>query len=384
VVSRLPIIEDGKPVGAVGKAIFRNLDDLREAIRRMDALEGQLAFYRDELQRVNGTRYTLDSIVTQNEAMVRLKALALQAARGMATILLRGESGTGKELFAHAIHNASPRRGRPFVKVNCAAIPEHLLESEFFGYAGGAFTDARKGGKPGKFELAAGGTIFLDEVGDMAPSLQSKLLRVLQEREFERIGGTATIHADVRVIAATNHDLEAMVEAGDFRRDLYYRLNVVSLTIPPLRERREDILPLAHEFIRKFNEVMGQKVTGLTPEAAAILREHDWPGNVRELENVIERAMSLGARDSIGVEHLPAHLEARLETGAASPRTRELLGYRDAVARAESQAISEALLKAGGNKTKAARLLGISRSHLYEKIAEHGLAGTGPTGPGGG
>ncbi|MHB8926979.1 MAG: sigma 54-interacting transcriptional regulator [Bacillota bacterium] len=382
VVSRLPIIEDGRPVGAVGKAIFKNLDHLREAIRRMDTLEGQLAFYRDELERVNGTRYTLDSIITQNEGMVRLKDLAQQAARGTATILLRGESGTGKELFAHAIHNASPRRGRPFVKVNCAAVPEHLLESEFFGYAGGAFTDARKGGKPGKFELAAGGTIFLDEVGDMTPSLQAKLLRVLQEREFERVGGTTTVHADVRVIAATNHDLEAMVESGDFRRDLYYRLNVVGLTIPPLRERREDILPLTHQFITKFNEVMGQRVAGVTPEAAAILREHDWPGNVRELENVVERAMSLGTRDVIGTEHLPAHLTAGLDAGAASPRTRELLGYRDAVARAESRAIADALSQAGGNKARAARLLGISRSHLYEKIAEYGLGGADPRAPG--
>ncbi|MHB0884268.1 MAG: sigma 54-interacting transcriptional regulator [Bacillota bacterium] len=380
IVSRLPITKDGRTVGAVGKAIFKNLDDLREAVRRMDTLEGQVAYYRDQLEQVNGTRYTLDSIVTQNQAMVGLKAVAQQTARSNATILLRGESGTGKELFAHAIHNASPRQGRPFVKVNCAAVPENLLESEFFGYAGGAFTDARKNGKPGKFELADGGTIFLDEVGDMTQSLQAKLLRVLQEREFERVGGTTTVRVDVRVIAATNHNLEAMVESGDFRRDLYYRLNVVGLVIPPLRDRREDILPLIHHCIGKYNELMELKVVGATPEVAAVLREYDWPGNVRELENVVERAMSLGAGETIGLEHLPGHLTAKVG-GATSARTRELLGYRDAVAQAESQAIAEALKRAGGNRARAARLLGISRSHLYEKMGEYGLSGDRPTNP---
>lgn len=390
IVSRLPIIEDGRVVGAVGKVMFRGLAELKEMARRLENLENQLDFYREQLTRVSGARYTLDNIISSNHLMQRLKVVARQAARSTSTVLLLGESGTGKELFAHAIHYASPRRSMPFVKVNCAAVPENLLESEFFGYADGAFTGAKKGGKPGKFELADGGTIFLDEVGDMAPALQAKLLRVLQDRELERVGGTETIRVDVRIIAASNKDLARMVADGLFREDLYYRLNVVTMVIPPLRERKEDILPLVHHLIEKYNHSLGVRVKGIAPDALAALQEYGWPGNVRELENVIERAMNLDVGDLIGVEHLPGQIAAAADAAGESaaepagdstgepgrpPARRAGRGtalkqatFRQAVADAERQAIASALAASGGNKARAARMLGMSRSQFYEKL----------------
>lgn len=372
IVSRLPLVEDGRVVGAVGKVIFRGLGELKEIARRLETLENQLAYYKEELNRVSGARYTIESIVSSNVSMTRLKKEAQLAARGNATVLILGESGTGKELFAHAIHNASARRLHPFIKVNCAAIPENLLESEFFGYVEGAFTGARKGGKPGKFEMANGGTIFLDEIGDMAPALQAKLLRVLQEREIERVGGTGPIRVDVRIIAASNKDLGLMVQRGEFREDLYYRLNVICLSIPPLRERQEDVLPLAHHLIQKYNLEIGTRVKGISPEALTILQEYQWPGNVRELENVIERAMNLDIADMIRPEHFPPHLVGKSGLKPFRQAVAET-SYREAVAEAEKKAILTALQKAGGNKTRAAKILGLSRSRFYEKLNQVGL-----------
>lgn len=369
IVSRLPIVKEGRVVGAVGKIMFRGLVELREVARRLGALETQVAYYKEELSKVGGTRYTLGSIITSNPRVEALKREAAQAARSQSTVLLLGASGTGKELFAHSIHAASQRRTGPFLKVNCAAVPENLLESEFFGYMEGAFTGARKGGKPGKFELADGGTIFLDEIGDMSTHLQAKLLRVLQDREFERVGATQTVRVDVRVIAASNRDLKGMVATGKFREDLYYRLNVVCLEIPPLRERKEDILPLAHFLLGRFNKVMGTKVGGVSPEALAVLQAYDWPGNVRELENVIERAMNLDVADLIRPEHLPGYLVSRGRGAKGS----DVIPYRESVGRAECQAILDALAQTGGNKAKAARLLGLSRSRLYEKLKVYDL-----------
>ncbi|SHF54690.1 PAS domain S-box-containing protein [Desulfofundulus australicus DSM 11792] len=370
VVSRLPIVENGRVVGAVGKMMFRNLGEIRELARRLDQLENEVNYYRNELNRPGGIQYTFDSIVTVSPAMLQLKKDALRAARSLSTILIRGGSGTGKELFAQAIHAASPRRNGPFIKVNCAAIPEHLLESEFFGYAPGAFTGARKGGKPGRFELAHGGTIFLDEIGDMSPGLQAKLLRVLQDREFDRVGGTEPVRVDVRVVAATNRNLEEMVACGDFREDLYYRLNVIVLTIPPLRERPEDILPLVHYFLRKYNAVLHTGVTDIEPAALEILKSYHWPGNVRELENVVERAINFASRSVIRVRDLPPHLFR----GLGKPGAQKAGGtYRRRLGEAEREVIISALNSTGGNKTRAAQLLGISRSRLYEKLKKMGL-----------
>lgn len=370
VVSRLPVVENGRVVGAVGKMMFRNLGEIRELARRLDQLENEVNYYRTELHRTGGIQYTFDSIVTISPVMLQLKRDALQAARSHSTILIRGESGTGKELFAQAIHAASPRRNGPFIKVNCAAIPEHLLESEFFGYAPGAFTGARKGGKPGRFELAHGGTIFLDEIGDMSPGLQAKLLRVLQDREFDRVGGTRPVRVDVRVVAATNRNLEEMVASGEFREDLYYRLNVIVITIPPLRERPEDILPLVHCFLRKYNAVYHTGVTDIEPEALEVLKAYHWPGNVRELENVVERAVNFASGNVIKVRDLPHYLHSC----STAPGGRKGGGtYRKRLDEAEREVIMSALNSAGGNKTRAARLLGISRSRLYEKLKKMGL-----------
>ncbi|MCL4515018.1 MAG: sigma 54-interacting transcriptional regulator [Firmicutes bacterium] len=383
IISRLPIIKEGHVVGAVGKIVFQGLQELKEQARRLSALERQVAYYKEELHRTNGARYTFDSIVSSGAAMANLKKVAQQVARGNSSILIQGESGTGKELLAHAIHNAGPRRSGPFIKANCAAIPENLLESEFFGYADGAFTGAKKGGKPGKFELADGGTLFLDEVGDMSPALQAKLLRVLQDREFERVGGTQTIRTDVRIIAASNQDLLRMVAEGRFREDLYYRLNVISLYIPPLRERKEDILSLVHFFIQKYNKVFKTAVKGIEPDALQMLQAHDWPGNIRELENVIERAMNLDVREMIRAEHLPGEIPGAGDAGSAggdggatgfgaSEHRPGWHTYRETVARVEYEMIAAALKEAGGNKTLAARQLGMSRSRFYEKLKQLG------------
>lgn len=368
VVSCFPIMRDGRVVGAVEKVLFRNLEELRRLARRLDLLEGKVAYYKGELERAGGARYSLDDIVCVSPVMVRLKREIERIAQSDSTVLILGESGTGKELVAHAVHRASPRRYGPFVKVNCAAVPEELLESEFFGYAEGAFTGARRGGKPGKFEVASGGTIFLDEVGDMSPALQAKILNALQDREVVRVGGTTPIPVDVRVVAASNRDLKAMVREGRFREDLYYRLNVVCLYVPPLRERPEDILPLARHFLGRYGSLAGLDVRDISPAAAEALLRYPWPGNVRELENAMERAVNLELGDTLEVWHLPDAVAAGAAPGEPAPGR-----IRETVREAECQAISRALEKAGGNKTRAARLLGMSRSRLYEKMKRYGI-----------
>ncbi|MGB9803101.1 sigma 54-interacting transcriptional regulator [Desulfofundulus sp.] len=372
-VSNLPIVKNGRVTGAVGKILFRKLEEVRELARRLDAVENKLTYYREQLHKVGGVRYTFDSIVSVSAVMESLKKEALRAARGCSTILIQGESGTGKELLAQAIHAASSRRDRPFIKVNCAAIPDSLLESEFFGYAPGAFTGAQKGGKPGKFEMADGGTIFLDEIGDMSPALQAKLLRVLQDREFERVGGTRTIRVDVRIIAATNRNLAEMVTEGKFREDLYYRLNVIPLFIPPLRSRREDILPLVYHFLQKYNALFGTRVERVSPEALLMLQSYPWPGNVRELENVCERGVNFATGKTMGVPDLPAYIRnysGRLSGGDAG---KDAPFYRQKLREAEKDILAAALEVAGGSKTRAACILGISRSRLYAKLKKTGL-----------
>jgi len=278
------------------------------------------------------------------------------------TVLIRGESGTGKELVARAIHRNSPRATQPFMAINCVTLTETLLESDLFGHEKGAFTGAI-GQKRGKFELADHGTVFLDEVGEMPLTCQAKVLRVLQEREIERVGGSRQIHCDVRLIAATNRDLEAAIQRGTFRKDLYYRLNVVSLTMPPLRDRREDIPPLANYFVAKHGKQVRREVTGISREALACLQAHDWPGNVRDLENAIERAVVLGSTDLILVEDL---LENLLE---AFPDGEGLIGgYHEAVRKEKMRVILAALEKAGGRFTEGAKLLGIHPNYLHRLV----------------
>jgi PAS domain S-box-containing protein len=372
IVSRTPIINDkGQPVGAVKKIIFQGLREMKDLVRRLEILEGQVEHYKEELHKVKGGTYVMDNIYSQNDKLIELKNIAQRAARGSSTILIMGESGTGKELFAHAIHNASPRRNEPFIKINCAAIPENLLESEFFGYDYGAFSGARKGGKPGKFELADKGTIFLDEIGDMPLNMQAKLLRVLQDKEFERVGSTESKKVDVRIITASNKDLQSLVKEGKFRDDLFYRVNVITLDIPPLRERKDDIASLAKLFITKYSNILGVPEKDISPQAIKVLTDYPWPGNIRELENVIERIMNLHVGDVIDCEHLPSNLFEVTDINVQSLNFSE--DYRTKLLRQEKKILEAALKKNKGNKTKAAKMLGISRSRFYEKLKVTGL-----------
>jgi PAS domain S-box-containing protein len=369
VVTRMPIIKDGEIVGAVGKVLFRDVKDLKSLVRKFNNLQSELEYYKEELRKVQGGKHTFESIIGESEKIAWLKAIGAKAAKGSSTVLILGESGTGKELFAHAIHTNSPRRNEPFIKVNCAAVPENLLESELFGYDDGAFTGARKGGKPGKFELANGGTIFLDEIGDMTLSMQAKLLRVLQEREIERVGSTKTLKIDVRVVAATNRDLELMIGEGDFRQDLYYRLNIISLHIPPLRERREDIPQLCISLLQKINNRTPHDVEGVSLEAMNYLLGYDWPGNVRELENVLERAVNFMDDEMfILPEHLPPVIKKQYRHRESTDSVKDLAGIRFD---AEKQAIVKAIEAAGGNKSQAAKILGIHRSGFYQKLRKY-------------
>jgi len=394
VVSNLPIIREGQVMGAVGKISFRRVEELRDLAERLEAMDNRLAHFQEELKkaRFRERPYQFEDIVTLNPRMQEVIGEARQSARSHSTVLISGESGVGKELMAQAIHQASPRRNASFIKVNCAAIPENLLESEFFGYVQGAFTGAQLGGKQGRLDMAHGGTLFLDEIGDMPLSMQGKLLRVLQDQTFERVGGTSTIKVDIRFIAVTNQNLEQKVREGRFREDLYYRLNVIPVHIPPLRERPEDILPLVNTFLRKYNDIFGMQVTDITPEALAAFRAYSWPGNIRELENVVERAMNFTNENLIGTEHLPHHLykmvssPRQIDTGNPAGKEgfeeetfrlqavdQSVPAYRWKREESERETIIKAIREAGGNKSKAARYLGISRSWLYEKIRRFGI-----------
>ena len=370
IVNRIPLKDDDRVVGAYGRVVFKTVDQLRELAGKMNLLESKVKYYEEELTHLRGARYTFASIVGSGPAIAAVKAEAERASRTDSTVLLRGETGTGKELFAHAIHAAGPRRAGPFIKLNCAAVPAELLESELFGYEEGAFTGARRGGKPGKFELAAGGTLFLDEIGDMPLPMQAKLLRVLQEREVDRLGGTATRRLDLRLIAATSRNLEELVGQGKFRPDLYYRVHVIPIRVPPLRERPEDLRLTAEAFLAGLAADTGEPKKRLSVELLEILRVHSWPGNVRELQNVLERAVAMSRGEALLPEHIPAHL-VRDAQGAGKEVTPGSLA--SARAEAERAAILTALSAAGGNKTKAAALLRIHRVKLYEKLKRHGI-----------
>jgi len=307
-------------------------------------------------------------MVGSSPAMKSLADAIGRVARGNTTVLILGESGTGKELVARAIHRNSPRAARPFVAINCAAVTDTLLESEFFGHEKGAFTGAYTQRK-GKLETADGGTVFLDEAGELAPALQAKLLRVLQEREFERVGGSRPIRVDIRVIAATNRELEQDVRSGRFREDLYYRLNVVPLRVPPLRQRREDVPALANFFVRKFSEQVGRNVTGLSREARALLAAYEWPGNVRELQNVIERAVVMGSSEVV----TPDDLADLLPDTPATESGESEGGFHEAVRQARRQLIAAALEQASGNVTEAAHALKLHPNYLHRLITNLGL-----------
>ena len=368
IASRIPIIQDGKIVGALGKVVFKDVNELYALTKKVDSLRSELDYYKKTMLKKNCT--PSDLLRGKNSNMLSLVHTALRVAKSGSTVLLRGESGTGKELFAQLLHAESTRAQGPFIKVNCAAVPDNLLESELFGYEDGAFTGARKGGKLGKFELADGGTLFLDEIGDMEMPMQAKLLRVIQEREIERLGGTKSRKVDVRLVTATNRDLEAMIVEKQFREDLYYRLNVVTLSIPPLRERMDDLASLVETFIEKYNLLFAQSVSGVSTEVYNILMKHHWPGNIRELENVIERAFNMLEGTEIQLKHLPNYLQmlAGQEIRSFSGGTLETI-----LNRVEKEAIIYALKSNNGNKVQAAKSLGLSRAGLYKKIIKHNL-----------
>ena len=301
------------------------------------------------------------SMVGQSPVMRRVHEFIAKSAPTDSTVLICGESGTGKELVARAIHRNSPRAHKPFLAINCAALTETLLESELFGHEKGAFTGA-VAQKKGKLEEADGGSVFLDEIGELAPTLQAKLLRVLQEREFDRVGGTLPVKTDIRLIAATNRDLAEMVQRQAFRQDLYYRLNVISLTMPPLRERREDIPPLAGYFVQKHAKRVKRLITGISEPALAFLRSYDWPGNVRELENAIERAIVLGSSEKILPENLPECVTDANAGASASPPG---AGFQDLLRESKKRLILKALEQAGGKYTEAAKVLGMHPNNLH-------------------
>jgi DNA-binding NtrC family response regulator len=320
------------------------------------------------LREALGQRYSYKNVIARSAKMQEVLSTVERVAPTNSTVLLGGESGVGKDLIARAIHEHSRRAAGPFVKINCTAIPENLLESELFGYEKGAFTGA-SGSKPGKFELADKGTIFLDEIGDVPGAIQVKLLRVLQEREFERLGGTKTLKVDVRLVAATNRNLRAALEQGTFREDLYYRLNVVPIDIPPLRERKEDIPELVNYFIARLGGE--KKVTGITAEAMRLLMSFHWPGNVRELENIVERAVALARVPVLDVGDI------HLDTGRAAPAGNSFLPEGATLEQWEDEMIREALRRANGNKSQAARMLGLSRNALRYRLSKIGVADEG-------
>jgi PAS domain S-box-containing protein len=369
VVQRVPILKDGNVIAVFGQVMFKDVRDVGKLARELSLLESKVKLYEEELLSLRSTRYTFDSILGRSDAIKNLKREALKAAANHFPVLITGESGTGKELFAQAIHHASARRMHPFVRINCAAIPRDLLESELFGYEKGAFTGAKAEGKPGKFELAHAGTIFLDEIGDLPAEMQPKLLRAIEDKEFERVGGNKIVRSDFRVIAATNQHLEEMLAAGRFRKDLFYRLNVISLRIPPLRERPADILTITEHFLEQTAREANLGGLSIDPEAERALRAHAWPGNARELINVLERSVSALEGKTIRVTDLPFYVPR----GHRGPSPRPQTPLREVQFRSEREAIWSALKEANFHKARAARMLGIHRTLLYKKMKKLSL-----------
>ena len=366
ICNRYPLIRDGVVIGAMSYQVFEGVEKLFDSIRE---LQDQLGYYKEKMKKYAGVRYSLVDTIGSSPGAIEIRTAVLQAANSNATVLIQGETGTGKELVAHALHQESQRSSYSFVKLNCAAIPQELIESELFGYEEGAFTGALKGGKKGKFELADKGTLFLDEISQLSMAAQAKLLRVLQEKEVERIGGRGPIPVNVRIIAATNDNLEELLKLGTFRTDLYYRLNVIPIRVPPLRERKSDIPLLIQNFVEKYGEQAGLGLVSINPDAMDLLMEYDWPGNIRELEHAIERAINLchfNVLELVHFEWLAPKVQKKKKIIAGK-------SIQDARAASEKEVILNALQATQGNKKKAAELLGIARPLLYQKMSRLGI-----------
>ncbi|MGE5705033.1 MAG: sigma-54 interaction domain-containing protein [Clostridia bacterium] len=372
-INSAPICEDGEIIGAI--SIEQDITELVRLNEELADMTAHLHNLKQEMNRFQASDDPFYVIKGHSAAIQSAITAARKVAQTDATVLIYGESGVGKELFAQAIHQASKRHDKPFVAINCGAIPAALFESELFGYQGGAFTGAEKKGKPGKLELAHEGTLFLDEVGELPLELQVKLLRALQERQFYRVGGTDPIRVNTRIIAATNRQLESMIAEGRFREDLYYRLHVFSLEIPPLRERREDIPELVQIFLQECSASQNQPVPRIVPEVMQALLSDHWPGNIRQLRNVMERLTILQENGVIVPEHLPTSIRRQAEEQAASPISMPS-PYVQAGKKheqQESERILAALDRTYGNKKAAAELLGISRGTLYNKMRKYGI-----------
>lgn len=382
IANRYPLIIDDKLVGAVGTVMFRNPEDWLLYKNKIQHLVEEVNYYKTKAGKNVKSKYYFSNLIGKSPSFTAVKKLAERVSDSQSAVLLLGESGTGKELFASAIHNNSTRASFPFVPINCASIPEHLLESELFGYDDGAFTGAKKGGKKGQFQIANRGTIFLDEIGDMPLAMQSKLLRVLQEREILPVGGQKPIPVDVRIIAATHRNLESMVEEGTFRQDLYYRLNVIKIEIPPLRDRSGDIELISINLLEKLERKFYRKGLKLSAEVIERLNQHKWQGNIRELENVLERSINVLDGNTIELAHLPLYLRDD-ETGSVpeNSKVRESVNMTDipvkslkeTLAQVEKQAILNALSVTNGNKQEAARLLEIGKTRFYEKCKTYDI-----------
>ena len=369
-VNRVPIKSGGRTVGVILQTVFNDYHEINDLMSRFNLLEREIRYYKRGFDSILSASYDMDSIVGEGPRIRETRRIALKYAESDAPVLILGATGTGKELFAHAIHSASPREKAPFVCVNCAAIPRELIESELFGYETGAFTGARRRGKTGKIELAHQGTLFLDEIGDLPASAQSKLLRVLETRKFEKIGGVKPMEVDFRLVAATNVDLRAAIQRGTFREELLYRINALTVEVPSLSARSEDIPVLIAHFLRS----VGREDVRISGQAMELLMRYPWPGNVRELRNAVQRVLSLIEGDTVEVEHLPQEIrelgsECRVQlAGRAESLAEKLACY-------EKEVLLEALRLSRGNKRKAAQLLEISRSTFYTKWNTHRLGG---------
>lgn len=377
VCKRVPLFKDGQLIGAFSYEIFENMEIADEFIKKINKLSDELNYYKNEVRKMRRTNYSIDNIKGESKAIKHLKKQIYNAAASNSTVIIQGETGTGKELVAHSIHDLSTRNMNNFIKLNCAAIPNELIESELFGHEEGSFTGAKKGGKQGIFELAHMGSLFLDEICDLPLAAQAKLLRVLQEKEVNRVGGHRSVPVDVRIITATNQDMEKMVEEKKFREDLYYRLHVIQILVPPLRERKEDIGPLCRGIIDNLNYTLNMRVKNISEQAIDMLRQHDWPGNIRELQNVIERAMNkANYNDMLEEWHFNEFKEKFLNRSLVKSGKRSAKNLRfleNVITQTERDTIIRTLKLHQGNKTKTAAHLNISRPLLYQKIKRLGI-----------